>query len=114
MVFGRNYDWVTETGMVNTNLRGMLKSAFEIEKGKTIQWVSKYGSITSKRIRSASEAGREIIPNHNPRQVEQGIFENNKWKVMRHLNGDQTHQGRHVSIPIGNTQIQKVTLYNYE
>ncbi len=46
MVFGRNYDWVTETGMVNTNLRGVLKSAFEIEKGKKLQWVSKYGSIT--------------------------------------------------------------------
>jgi choloylglycine hydrolase len=46
MVFGRNYDWVTETGMINTNLRGVRKSGFELEKGPVLQWTSTYGSIT--------------------------------------------------------------------
>lgn len=46
MVFGRNYDWVTATGMVNTNQRGLLKSSLPLDKGNTIQWTSKYGSIT--------------------------------------------------------------------
>ena len=44
LIFGRNYDWVTETGMVNTNLRGVQKTS--LSKEKTIQWISKYGSIT--------------------------------------------------------------------
>ena len=47
-------------------------------------------------------------------KVDEGVFENNSWKVTRHLNGDQTHQGRHVNIPTNQTAIQKVTLYNYD
>ncbi|HKH62858.1 MAG TPA: linear amide C-N hydrolase [Flavitalea sp.] len=46
MVFGRNYDWVSGSGMVNTNLRGLAKTSFPMQEGKTISWVSKYGSIT--------------------------------------------------------------------
>ncbi|MFT3752823.1 MAG: DUF5597 domain-containing protein [Paludibacter sp.] len=34
------------------------------------------------------------------------------WKFIR-LNGDQTHQGRHIRIGSGEWQIQKVCLYNY-
>ena len=29
-------------------------------------------------------------------KVNEGRFENNTWKIIRHLNGDQTHQGRHI------------------
>ena len=36
------------------------------------------------------------------------------WKVLRHLNGDQTHQGRHIRIFLGNYTIQKLELYNYD
>ena len=46
MVFGRNYDWVSGSGMVNTNLRGLAKTSFPMQEGKTISWVSKYGSMT--------------------------------------------------------------------
>lgn len=34
--------------------------------------------------------------------------------VKRHLNGDQTHQGRHVRIPIGQFDIQHFRLYRYK
>lgn len=47
-------------------------------------------------------------------KVEEGRFENNEWKITRHLNGDQTHQGRHVSIPAGQLATQKVKLYTYK
>ena len=47
-------------------------------------------------------------------KVDEGVFENNRWKVIRHLNGDQTHQGRHVNIPTNQIAVQKVTLYNYD
>ena len=46
MVFGRNYDWVTDAGMVCTNLKGLSKKSMKTENGETIGWVSKYGSIT--------------------------------------------------------------------
>lgn len=36
-----------------------------------------------------------------------------KQHIIRHLNGDQTHQGRHVRIPVGAFQIQHFKLYRY-
>ena len=36
-----------------------------------------------------------------------------KLNIVRHLNGDQTHQGRHVRIPVGFFQIQHFKLYRY-
>ncbi|MCB0569084.1 MAG: DUF5597 domain-containing protein [Phaeodactylibacter sp.] len=47
-------------------------------------------------------------------KVEEGRFEGREWKVERHLNGDQTHQGRHLSIPVGEYSIQRVQLYTYK
>ncbi|UCD38794.1 MAG: DUF5597 domain-containing protein, partial [Fidelibacterota bacterium] len=47
-------------------------------------------------------------------KAEEGRFENNDWKVIRHLNGDQTHQGRHIRIFWRNYSIQRFALYNYD
>src|SRR4030095_6709679 len=46
LVFGRNYDWVTNAGIVCTNLRGLQKTSMKEEEGTPISWVSQYGSIT--------------------------------------------------------------------
>lgn len=46
LIFGRNYDWVSDAGMVCTNLRGLNKTSMPVPDGTTITWVSKYGSIT--------------------------------------------------------------------
>jgi penicillin V acylase-like amidase (Ntn superfamily) len=46
LVFGRNYDWVSDAGIVCTNLRGLSKSSLTQGNAKTISWISKYGSIT--------------------------------------------------------------------
>ena len=46
-------------------------------------------------------------------KVDEGAFEQNQWKVLRHLNGDQTHQGRHVRIPYGQYGVQRFELYVY-
>lgn len=40
-------------------------------------------------------------------------IENKKMLVKRHLNGDQTHQGRHVRIPVGQFDMQHFRLYRY-
>ena len=47
--------------------------------------------------------------------AEEGAFDSSgKWLAGRRLNGDQTHQGRHIRLPPGNPQIQKVRLYRYQ
>ena len=46
IVFGRNYDWITGAGIVNTNLRGLFKTSMGTGNGGTVSWVSKYGSIS--------------------------------------------------------------------
>ncbi len=46
MVFGRNYDWLADAGMVCTNQRGLMKTSVKNPDGNTISWVSLYGSIT--------------------------------------------------------------------
>ena len=46
IVFGRNYDWMTGAGIVFTNQKGLYKISSETGDGKTIDWISKYGSIT--------------------------------------------------------------------
>lgn len=46
--------------------------------------------------------------------AEEGTFDaDGKWRPGRRLNGDQTHQGRHIRLPPGEPQIQRVTFYRY-
>ena len=45
--------------------------------------------------------------------AEEGNFVGETWTSVRRMNGDQTHQGRHIRIPIGNYSIQKFELYTY-
>ncbi|MGL1888146.1 MAG: DUF5597 domain-containing protein [Reichenbachiella sp.] len=47
-------------------------------------------------------------------KVDEGLIKEGQWKVIRHLNGDQTHQGRHIRIFKENYKIQRFELYNYE
>jgi beta-galactosidase GanA len=46
--------------------------------------------------------------------AEEGVFDaSGKWIPGRRLNGDQTHQGRHLRLAPGNTQVQRVRFYRY-
>jgi len=45
--------------------------------------------------------------------VDEGGFAAGKWTTTRRLNGDQTHQGRHVRLPPDGFGIQKLRLYRY-
>jgi len=54
LIFGRNYDWLSSAGMVCTNLRGLNKTSIPVPDGSTINWVSKYGSI------SFNQYGKEL------------------------------------------------------
>lgn len=44
---------------------------------------------------------------------EEGRFEDGQWRHVRWLNGDQTHQGRHVRLEPGRFALQRVRLYRY-
>lgn len=45
-VFGRNYDWVSGAGIVNTNQRGLFKTSMRVGNAAKVSWISAYGSIT--------------------------------------------------------------------
>jgi len=47
-------------------------------------------------------------------QADEGIYKNGKWMPGKRMNGDQDHQGRHIRIPVGEWNIQKVKLYQYK
>lgn len=44
--FGRNLDWVSDIGLLMVNKRNMLKESLVFAPEKSIQWTSKYGSIS--------------------------------------------------------------------
>jgi len=46
-------------------------------------------------------------------RLAEGTFENGVWKEGRLLNGDESHQGRHVRLEGGGFSIQRVKLYRY-
>ena len=45
--------------------------------------------------------------------VEEGRYVDGQWQHIRWLNGDQTHQGRHVRLEPGRFSLQRVKLYHY-
>ena len=44
---------------------------------------------------------------------EGGFDENGEWITARRLNGDETHQGRHLRLVPGQFTIQRIALYRY-
>lgn len=47
-------------------------------------------------------------------QADEGKYVQGKWQAGRRMNGDQDHQGRHIRIPVGDWNIQRVKLYQYK
>ena len=45
--------------------------------------------------------------------AQEGKYLGSRWTPGRWLNGDQTHQGRHIRLPSGGFDIQRVRLYRY-
>jgi len=55
LVFGRNYDWHLDHGLIIVNKRNVAKRALLIDPQDTpVQWISKYGSVTF------NQYGREL------------------------------------------------------
>lgn len=45
--------------------------------------------------------------------VQEGKYVNGQWEPGRWLNGDQTHQGRHLRLPPAKFDLQRIKLYRY-
>lgn len=45
--------------------------------------------------------------------AQEGKYVNGQWSAGRWLNGDQTHQGRHIRLPASKFDMQRVKLYRY-
>ena len=46
-------------------------------------------------------------------RIDEGKFVDGRWIPGRRLNGDQSHQGRHLRIPNDDVGIQRIKLYRY-
>jgi beta-galactosidase GanA len=46
-------------------------------------------------------------------ECEEGRYQDGQWQHVRWLNGDQTHQGRHLRLEPGRFTLQRVKLYRY-
>jgi hypothetical protein len=84
-----------------------LGSAMIIQKGEDEFFVAGTGVVITFKHRDNKDLNVGLL------KVDEGSFENNTWKVKRHLNGDQTRQGRHVNIPTNQISTQRVELYLY-
>jgi beta-galactosidase GanA len=47
-------------------------------------------------------------------RIDEGRVTNGTFVVTRRLNGDETHQGRHLRLPMGTLGIQRVKLYRFK
>ncbi len=83
-------------------------SAIIIQMGEDEFYVAGTGVVITFKHRENKNLNVGLL------KVDEGKFENSKWIVKRHLNGDQTHQGRHVNIQYGQFGTQRVELYLYK
>ena len=94
--------WTAKDQQTIANHGGML-----IQSGKDFWFAGQGITITFKGAEADTPAvGIEL--------AEEGVFDaQGQWVAGRRLNGDQTHQGRHIRLPPGKPQIQKVRFYRY-
>ncbi len=58
VVVGRNYDYKSSLGVIMINSRNVIKTAIPFPGEKSVEWISKYGSIT---FNSRSHARRFFL-----------------------------------------------------
>jgi beta-galactosidase GanA len=103
--FKNSYSLGWEAGA--TNEQWDFGSAVVIQTGEKEFYIAGSGVVATFKNQRQREKTVGILKN------EQGTFKNGKWEVHRHLNGDQTHQGRHVRIAHDVHQVLRLELYEY-
>jgi len=118
-----NFESVFQLGKYEFTVRHSYTLGYEPESKKEI-WDNAGGIIVQTNEDEFYVAGSGLVITFNNLdnrnhivgilKVDEGRFDNNEWKVIRHMNGDQTHQGRHVRTFLNDYSIQRFELYNYE
>ena len=91
--------------------------------GQSGQWPRAGGIFISTGPDEYIIAGTGIIVTFSPvspgdpmagiASIQEGQYVNGQWIPGRWMNGDQSHQGRHLRIPAGSFGIQQIKLYRY-
>jgi len=91
--------------------------------GESGQWPRAGGIFISTGPDEYIIAGTSIIVTFSPilpgdpmagiASIQEGQYVNGQWIPGRWMNGDQSHQGRHLRIPSGSFGIQHIKLYRY-
>jgi choloylglycine hydrolase len=98
LVFGRNLDWITGTGLAMINPRNLEKVALVDPSEKPVKWISKFGSITFNQV------GRDLPYG--------GM--NESGLVVEHMTLDKTvYPSKHNRYAIGACQWIQFQLDNY-
>ncbi len=122
-----SYDGVVNTGNVRSHLGGyVLDVSFANQWGttETAEFQERGGLVIQTGNDEFIVAGKGItVVFSDPsgsmtgvgiEQAAEGTFVDGRWREGRWLNGDETHQGRHIRLPAGDGfTIQKVRLYRY-
>jgi hypothetical protein len=85
-----------------------MTSAIIIQTGEGEYFVAGSGIVVTFGVVNSNSLNAGIL------KIDEGKFDQGTWMAGRRLNGDQSHQGRHLRIPAGNYDIQKLVLYTYE
>lgn len=71
------------------------------------------GVVVTYADQKAGKVWKKGDPRIGLAKCEVVTLEEGKMQIVRHLSGDQTHQGRHVRIPVGKFEMQHFRLYRY-
>lgn len=85
-----------------------MSGAIIIQTNKNDFIIAGTGVVVTFAVNNESSISAGIL------EAEEGKYVNGKWIAGRRMNGEQDHQGRHIRIPVGEWNIQKVTLYQYK
>lgn len=121
-----SYDGVVETNNVQVALGGyLLDVSFANQRGKTesAEYDARGGLVIQTAADEFLVAGRGLtVTFRSPagpgegvgiEQATEGGFVDGTWREGRWLNGDETHQGRHIRLPGEAFAVQKVKLYRF-
>jgi beta-galactosidase GanA len=85
-----------------------MSGAIIIQQNENDFIIAGTGVVITFAINNANNISAGIL------QADEGKYVNGEWISGRRMNGDQDHQGRHIRIPVGEWNIQKVKLYQYK
>ena len=102
-----DYTWPYSSGFHQTNSWPRMGGLI-ISTGPGEYWVAGCGLVITFTSNSTDKPIAGIL------SIDEGDFVDGHWMPGRRLNGDENHQGRHLSMPPDQCSIQFLKLYSYK